>query len=86
MVGVWEVAPLCVQVLGSGSLELSSIVIASLSLLLSKAAVLERSETLLQPLPISRTESLTLEMLRVLLKRVRRCLPLFLALFSNCGF
>lgn len=68
---LWAVLPLSVQLLGSGGLEVSSTVVASLSLLFSKAAILQRqSALLLQPSPASRLEDLLLELLQVLVKRV----------------
>ena len=83
MIALWAVLPLSVQLLGSGSLEVSSIVVASLSLLLSKAAMLQRQEVLLQHLPTSRFESLLLELLQVLIKRVSRLLLLLLLLLGR---
>ncbi|OEH77233.1 hypothetical protein cyc_05281 [Cyclospora cayetanensis] len=72
MAAMWSLVPLSLQLLGSGGLEVSSTVIASLSLLLSKSSLLRRHEAmLLQPLPSSRFESLLLELLQVLLKRQR---------------
>lgn len=63
--------PLSIQLLGSGGLEVSSTVVASLSLLLSKAALLRRQEALLLQSPqTSRFEHLLLQLLQVLLKRV----------------
>ncbi|XP_026190654.1 uncharacterized protein LOC34621660 [Cyclospora cayetanensis] len=71
MAAMWSLVPLSLQLLGSGGLEVSSTVIASLSLLLSKSSLLRRHEAmLLQPLPSSRFESLLLELLQVLLKRL----------------
>ncbi|KAL8439496.1 hypothetical protein Efla_001427 [Eimeria flavescens] len=68
---IWMLLPLSIQLLGSGSLGVSSAVVASLSLLLSKAALLQRQEALLlQPLQASRFELLVLQLLQVLLTRL----------------
>lgn len=87
LTALWAMLPLSVQLLGSGGLEVSSLVVPSLSLLLTKAAVLQRQETILQqPLSTTRLQSFLLELLQVLLKRVSRnfypCL--FCCCFSCC--
>ncbi|KAL8273978.1 hypothetical protein Esti_002067 [Eimeria stiedai] len=68
---IWMLLPLSIQLLGSGGLAVSSAVVNSLSLLLSKALLLQRQESLLlQPLQASRFELLLVQLLQVLLKRL----------------
>ncbi|KAL8438045.1 hypothetical protein ACSSS7_000504 [Eimeria intestinalis] len=68
---IWMLVPLSIQLLGSGGLAVSSAVVTSLSLLLSKAPLLQRQEALvMQPLQASRFELLLVQLLQVLLKRL----------------
>ncbi|CDJ35620.1 uncharacterized protein EMH_0098910 [Eimeria mitis] len=71
LTALWAVLPLSVQLLGSGGLEVSSSVVPSLSLLLSRTAVLQRQDNaLLQPLSTTRLQGFLMELLQVLLKRL----------------
>lgn len=73
LTALWAVLPLSVQLLGSGGLEVSSAVVPALSVLLTRAAMLQRQDSILvQPLTTARLQGFLLELLQVLIKRVSR--------------